>query len=146
METASRPELQLSKLARHGSIYSIAPLVQRFLALLLVPIFTAPDALKPAQWGVLQLTDLLIVATTQLAGINLLAGMVRYYFEHKDLRDRNAVVSSATLFLMAVSWTVVGIALFFHESLAHLLFEFNDPDLAQEDLPGVLFVACSWSC
>lgn len=141
MESASGPKLQLSELARHSTIYSIAPLAQRFLSLLLVPLFTAPDALKPAQWGVLQLTDLLIVATTQLAGINLLAGMVRYYFEHKDLRDRNAVISSTTIFLMVVSWIVVGIALLFHEPLAHLLFAVNDPDLARENLPRVLLVA-----
>jgi O-antigen/teichoic acid export membrane protein len=141
MEPASGPNLQLTKLARHGSIYSIAPLIQRFLSLLLVPLFTAPGALKPAQWGVLQLTDLLIVATTQIAGMNLLAGMVRYYFEHKDLRDRNAVVSSTTLFLAAVSWCVVGVALFFYEPLSHLLFEASDPDLAGENLPRVLVVA-----
>jgi O-antigen/teichoic acid export membrane protein len=141
MESATGPKLQLSKLARHSTIYSIAPLAQRFLSLLLVPIFTAPDALKPAQWGVLQLTDLLIVATTQIAGVNLLAGMVRYYFEHKDLRDRNAVISSTTLFLMALSWIVVGIALLFHEPLSHLLFATSDPDLATENLPRILIVA-----
>jgi O-antigen/teichoic acid export membrane protein len=141
MESASGPKLQLSKIARHSSIYSIAPMAQRFLALLLVPVFTAPDALKPAQWGVLQLTDLLIVATTQVAGINLLAGMMRFYFDHKDERDREAVVSSTTIFLMIVSWGVVGLALVFRQPLTELLFEVGDPDLAGENLPLVLTVA-----
>ncbi|MHC5212818.1 MAG: oligosaccharide flippase family protein [Planctomycetota bacterium] len=141
MESASGPKLQLSKLARHSSIYSIAPLAQRFLALLLVPVFTAPDALKPAQWGVLQLTDLLIVATTQVAGINLLAGMMRFYFDHKEEREREAVVSSTTIFLMIVSWSVVGVALLFRQPLTELLFEVGDPDLAGENLPLVLTVA-----
>ena len=43
--------------------------------------------------------------------------------------------------LIALFFFLVGTALLFHEPLSRLLFAVNDPDLAQENLPGVLIVA-----
>lgn len=132
-------ETPVAGLAKHSLIYSIAPLLQRFVALALVRLYT--DVLNEAQYGVLQMTDLLFVALIQISGTNLLSGVVRFYFDEKEPRDRGAVVSSATLFLAAVSWTLVGIGILFREPLAAFLFEMGDLDLANDDLVACLVVA-----
>jgi O-antigen/teichoic acid export membrane protein len=130
---------RVSAVARHSTIYSIAPLIQRALNLLLVPLLTS--RLNEAQSGVAQLTDVLIVAAIQLGGVNLLAGMVRFYFDFSDERDRRAAVSSATLFLMLFSWSLVGVLFLFRGELTRLLFNVGDPKLAHDDLEQCLGLA-----
>ena len=133
------PKPHLSSLAKHSSIYSVAPILQRVIALILVRFYT--EELNTAQWGVAQITDVVIIALTQMVGVNLFSGMVRFYFDHEDERDRNAVVSSATLFLMAVSWLVVAIGLLLRGPLTEFLFKSDDPFLLQDNLTNCLVVA-----
>lgn len=118
-ETPSRNS-SLRGLLRHASIYSVVPIVQRVLSFLLLKLYTRK--LDTAQYGVLGLTDLVILLVPQIVGVNLLGGMTRFYFEHTKEKDRRAVVSSTTLALSGLSWAVVGLALFFREPLATLLF------------------------
>jgi O-antigen/teichoic acid export membrane protein len=129
----------LASIARHGAIYSIAPVLQRVIALLLVRFYT--EELNTAQWGVTQITDTLILALTQLAGVNLFSGMVRFYFDHEEQRDRDAVISSATLSLMALSWSLAALGLLLREPLTAFLFDTGDVLLAGDDLGLCLVVS-----
>ena len=131
-------ETPISSLAKHSLVYSLAPLIQRFLALTLTWVYT--KKLNPAQSGVIGMSDLLFVALIQISGTNLLSGVVRFYFDQKDDRDRKAVVSSAILFLAAVSWSLVGACLLFRVPLAQFLFDAGDPDLRQDNLVDCLSV------
>ncbi|MBK8178587.1 MAG: polysaccharide biosynthesis C-terminal domain-containing protein [Planctomycetes bacterium] len=138
-ETDARQEAKLSSLARHSLVYSIAPLAQRFLALVLVRYYT--EALDKAQWGVTQITDLLFTALIQISGTNLLAGVVRFYFDQKDERDRKSVISSSLLLLSAVSWTLVGLGILFRAPLSRFLFDTADPRLAHDNLQLCLILS-----
>ena len=131
-------ETPLGSLAKHSLVYSIAPLIQRFLALSLTWLYT--KKLNTAQWGVAQTTDLLFIALLQISGTNVLAGVVRSYFEQKDERDRHAVISSSILFLSAISLTLVGVALIFRAPLAEFLFDTADQKLAHDNLVNCLAV------
>jgi O-antigen/teichoic acid export membrane protein len=133
------PQASLASIARHGAVYSIAPILQRVIALVLVRFYT--HELNVEQWGVTSITDLVLAALTQIAGLNLLSGMLRFYFDHEDERDRNAVVSSATLFLMGVSWLLVGLGLLLRGPLTPFLFDTTDPLLANDDLNACLSVS-----
>ncbi|HUR27835.1 MAG TPA: oligosaccharide flippase family protein [Planctomycetota bacterium] len=135
---AEPEETPVASLAKHALVYSIAPLIQRFLALALWRVYTT--WLNPAQRGVTQLTDLLFTALIQVSGTNVLAAVVRFYFDQKDERDRRAVVSSAILFLNGVSWTLVGLGLLFRAPLAAFLFETTDVDLVHDDLIACISV------
>jgi O-antigen/teichoic acid export membrane protein len=131
-------ETPVSSLAKHSLVYSLAPLIQRFLALGLNRVWT--NKLDPARMGVANTLDLLFIALIQISGTNVLAGVVRFYFDQKDERDRNAVVSSAVLFLAAVSWTLVGLCLVFREALTEFFFNAADPALMQDNLVHCLVV------
>lgn len=137
--TSNAPrETPLGSLAKHSLVYSLAPLIQRFLALALTRVWT--DKLAEARLGVASTLDLLFVALIQISGTNVLAGVVRFYFDQKDERDRNAVVSSAILFLSAVSWTLVGVCFVFRVPLAAYFFDAADPALKQDNLVHCLMV------
>jgi len=131
-------ETSVASLAKHSFVYSLAPLIQRFLALALVRLYT--DKLNEAQSGVIGMCDLLFVALIQISGTNLLSGVVRFFFDQKDERDRRAVVSSAILFLAAVSWSLVGLGLVFRAPLAAFLFDAGDPGLVDDDLVECLSI------
>jgi O-antigen/teichoic acid export membrane protein len=138
-EVDARPDAKLSSLARHSLVYSIAPLAQRFIALVLVRYYT--EALDEARWGVTQITDLLFTALIQISGTNLLAGVVRFYFDQKEERDRKAVISSALLFLWAISWTLVGLGILFRAPLSMMLFDTADKRLVHDDLQLCLIIS-----
>ena len=131
-------ETPLGGLAKHSLVYSLAPLIQRFLALGLTRLWT--DKLDPARMGVANTLDLLFIALIQISGTNVLAGVVRFYFDQKDERDRKAVVSSAIVFLSAVSWSLVGLCLIFRTPLTEFFFDAADPRLKSDNLVYCLVV------
>jgi O-antigen/teichoic acid export membrane protein len=133
-----KPQSHLSSLAKHSTIYSLAPILQRFVGLILIRFYT--EELNEAQYGVVGITDLVIIALTQMVGVNLFSGVVRFYFDHEEQRDRDAVVSSATLFLMAVSWVVVAIGLLLRVPLTGFLFVTTDPGLLADNLTNCVIV------
>jgi len=131
-------ETPVASLARHSLVYSIAPMLQRFIALALTRLYT--NRLNESQYGVVGIADLLFTALVQISGTNLLAAVVRFYLDQKEERDRRAVVSSALIFLSFVSWTLVAIGFVFRAPLTHFLFDTADPWLAGDDLTLCLLV------
>ncbi len=136
---AERPRASLGGLLRHSSIYGVVPLVQRAAALFLVPLYTS--YLVVAEYGVIELTDLLVIALAQLVGNNVLQGMTRFYFEARDERDRAAVVTSVTLVTTLAAWTAVGLLLVLGRPVVDTLFDRADPSLAHLDLREAFVLA-----
>lgn len=132
------PAEKLSSLARHSFVYSLAPLLQRIVAFALVRLYTS--RLTTPQYGVIDICDVLFSALIQVCGTNLLSAVVRFYFDQKDERDRRAVVSSAILFLTAVSGGLAALGILFRAELAERLFVTTDPELASENLAACLAV------
>ncbi len=108
-------------LLRHSWIYSLAPIIQRALSIVLIRFYTQKLD-DPGQYGILVIADLLIALVPQLMGMNLLAGVTRFYFEHRNARDRAAVVTSAAVALFVVSSIVTLVLLVFRVPLAGALF------------------------
>jgi O-antigen/teichoic acid export membrane protein len=115
-------------LLRHSWIYSLAPLAQRLLSIVLIRLYT--KRLSIGENGVLEIVELLILIVPQLVGINLLGGLTRFYFEHDDPRRRAQVVSSTTIALAASSFVAAGLALLARGSLSELMFSLGDGELA----------------
>ena len=122
----------LPSLVRHSSVYSLVPIARNAAGLLLVPLYTYK--LQTGQWGILELTDLLIIATCQVVGVNMLNGMTRFYFEQSNASDRNAVVTSGTLAMSLTAWIVVGALLLLRDELGGLLFPTRMEAAAGENL------------
>ena len=139
-ETApSGGRLSLRKLLRHSSIYSLAPILQRIAAIVLIPLYT--EVLADTEWGILDLADVLILLLPQLVGANLLGGMTRFYFEHEDQRARNAVVSTTTLLVTLAAWAVVFALLPFRTELADFLFRKGSHELSSGTYTEIVTLA-----
>ena len=86
-------------LAKHALIYSLGNFMQRIVSLLLLPVYTR--FLTPHDYGVKELVAL----STDVIGILLataISGAIyRFYFEYKDVKDRNEVISSAVITIAA---------------------------------------------
>lgn len=107
-------------LLRHSSIYAIAPLVQRLLAVVLIRFYT--KELDTPEWGILGLTDLLLGLLPILLGTSLLAGMSRHYFLQKSEADRGTVVTTVLLAVLATSVSISAVGFALREPLARALF------------------------
>jgi O-antigen/teichoic acid export membrane protein len=103
----------------HSLVYSLAPLVKTAVSLGMSRFYTF--FLISALYGVKELVDLWMLLLQHLLGQGLLAGMLRCYYDHKNERDRAAVVTSTTLVLSAGAWLVCGSLLLCSDSLAPLL-------------------------
>lgn len=109
----------LGSLLRHSLNYSLVPIFGRVISVVMIAFYTA--WFHTDEYGTVDLADLLLAGLVQLIGWNLLSGMQRFYFERTDERERDAVISSCTLLLTAVGWTVIGVLLMFREQLAPIL-------------------------
>ena len=132
-------ERSIGAVFRHGAVYSLVPVLSNALSIAMVAFFT--DWLHPDEMGVSQIVDLLLALTIELVGVSALQGMMRFYFDHKAQRDRNAVVSSTIVLGAVVSWAVCGGALLFGDALRPVLIGAPTGVVSAEYLDRVLLLA-----
>jgi O-antigen/teichoic acid export membrane protein len=115
---------QLTRLGKHSAIYGLGGLVQRILAVLLLPVYTR--YLSPSEYGVVET----LVALTTVLVIVLRLGMsnafIRFYFESQEPEQRTLVLRTAFWFTMGMSTVglVGGLAL--SPEVASALFGSSD--------------------
>ena len=114
------PRASVGRILRHSSIYSLVPVLQQLLGLSLVRLYT--NQFSDEEWGAQTLSELIILLVPQLVGVNLLSGMTRFYFDQKEGRDRDAIISSTFIALTLLSWLVCGAALLGRETFAGWLY------------------------
>ena len=107
-------------LVRHSFVYSLVPLFRYAVSFGMTRFYTHPSRLIAALYGVKEMVDLWMLLMQQLLGQNLLSGMVRFYYERTDQKERDQVITSTTLVLALVAWSVCGLALLFSDTLAAL--------------------------
>lgn len=93
MGTSVKGEVKL--LARHGSIYGLANVMDRFISFLMIPIYTR--FLTPSDYGVLELIYMTSNLIAMVIGMRIEAAVSRFYFDYDDEIRRNKVVSSGFL-------------------------------------------------
>lgn len=135
-EGTEPPRGTLSGLLRHSFIYSLVPIIRNGVSLGMNRLYTA--WLLTTGFGVKETVDIWMIAGQQLLGQNLLGGMVRFYFDQKNDRDRQAVVSTCTLLITILAWIVCGIGLLFSDSLTPILLGQADDGVSAVDLRTVL--------
>ena len=129
----------LASLLRHSLNYSLVPLFGKVISVAMIPFYT--EWLVRAEYGAANLADLLFAGLVQLLGANLLQGMQRFYFDHEDPVERRAVVSSCTLVLAGLAWSVVTPMLVFSEALAPILIGSPSDDVSAATIATATAVA-----
>ncbi|MBM3985903.1 MAG: hypothetical protein FJ296_09485 [Planctomycetes bacterium] len=104
----------------------------------LLPFYTAPQNLDPADYGVNELLSQSIAVLGYLAGINMTAAMARHYFDSADPRHRRLVVSTTLWSVLLASLVLGGGLALFAAPLGRLVADRPDmPDLVLMTL-GIL--------
>lgn len=115
---------QLKRLGKHSAIYGLGGLVQRILAVLLLPLYTR--YLSPSDYGKVET----LIALTTVTGIVLRMGITsaffRVYFDSPDPERRRLVLRTSFWFTMAMATLGLGLGLLFSPEIADLLFGTSD--------------------
>jgi O-antigen/teichoic acid export membrane protein len=92
---------QMTRLARHSAIYGIGGLVSRFVAVLLLPLYTR--YLTPADYGAVETLIALAAICATILRVGIASAFFRFYFDSKDVSHRLRVVRTAFWFTMTMS-------------------------------------------
>jgi O-antigen/teichoic acid export membrane protein len=102
---------RLGELARHSAIYGLGSLVSRFIAVLLLPVYTR--YLTPADYGLIETLIALSAILTVLLAAGVKSAFFRFYFDEKDHAGHLRVIRTSFWFTMtmATAGLVAGLAL-----------------------------------
>jgi O-antigen/teichoic acid export membrane protein len=121
-QPATRPRSlssQLFELSRHSVIYGIGGLVSRFLAVLMLPLYTS--YVYPGDYGRIELLmSVMAVAVVVLRG-GATFGFIRFYFLDKDPAYRQRLIRTVFWAQMGYSTLALILCVLFASQLAQLL-------------------------
>lgn len=88
----------LRRLVRALAAYQVADLVSKFIAVLLLPVYTR--YINPAGYGVVELLGNGVIFISILVRFGMIEAFLRYYFADADQARRDALVRRAAAFLL----------------------------------------------
>jgi|SRR6185437_15228482 len=95
---------RLSRTLSHTGIYAIGVIVQNVTSLVMLPIYTR--FLAPADYGVIEILNMILDVTLIVFGMRVDQGLFRYYYGEEDPQRRKAVVS--TVLFLTLGLNVIG--------------------------------------
>jgi O-antigen/teichoic acid export membrane protein len=98
----------LKRLVSSLAAYQVADVVSKFIAVLLLPVYTR--YISPAGYGVVELLANGVILISILARFGMIESFLRFYFSDDDQGRRDALARRSAGFLLA-STTVVSVAL-----------------------------------
>ncbi len=98
----------LKRLLRALAAYQVADVVSKFIAILLLPVYTR--YINPAGYGVVELLGNGVIFMSILVRFGMIEAFLRYYFADLSQEDRDALARRAVVFLL-VATTIAAAAL-----------------------------------
>ena len=115
------------RLVRSLGAYQVADVVSKFIAVLLLPVYTRYIA--PAGYGVVELLANGVILISILVRFGMIESFLRYYYSDADQARRDALARRAVGFLLA-STTIVSIVLaVFAAPLSKVVLGYRDPSI-----------------
>ncbi|MFX0116917.1 MAG: lipopolysaccharide biosynthesis protein [Candidatus Hodarchaeota archaeon] len=111
----------LKKLIKHTSIYGLGIVLSKAIGFLMIPLYT--HYLTPSDYGVLELLDLTITVAGIFIGLGISKSIFRFYYQYKDPLDKREVISTALIFVSAVSFMVISIAVLNAPIISNFVFK-----------------------
>ncbi len=98
----------LKRLIRALAAYQVADVVSKFIAILLLPVYTR--YINPAGYGVVELLGNGVIFISIVIRFGMIEAFLRYYFADRSQEHRDALVRRAVLFLL-IATTIAAAAL-----------------------------------
>ncbi len=115
---------QIARLARHSAIYGLGGLVSRFVALLLLPLYTR--YLTPADYGAVETLVALAAILATVLRLGIASAFFRFYFDSTDRAHRLRVVRTSFWFTMVMATLGLVIGVILAEPISEWLFDTGD--------------------
>src|SRR6266568_3767129 len=90
---------RMARIGRHGIVYGAGIVLSKAAAFAMLPIYTR--YLSPADYGLLQLVQMVLEVASIIAGSRLGAGIFRFYHKAETPDERRAVLSTALIVLLS---------------------------------------------
>ncbi len=117
----------LKRLASSLAAYQVADIVSKFMAVLLLPVYTR--YIHPAGYGVVELLGNGVILISILVRFGMIESFLRFYYSDDDQERRDALARRAVGFLL-VSTTLVSIVLaVFAAPLSRVVLGYKDPTI-----------------
>jgi len=117
----------LRRLLRALAAYQVADVVSKFIAVILLPVYTR--YIHPAGYGTVELLGNGVIFISIVARFGMIEAFLRYYFSDADPARRDALVRRAAAFMLVittgVSLTLAGLA----GPLSRLILDRHDPGI-----------------
>jgi O-antigen/teichoic acid export membrane protein len=127
---------RLGELVRHSAIYGFGSLVSRFLAVLLLPIYTR--YLSPADYGLIETLIALSAILTVLLAAGVKSAFFRFYFDEPEEAGKQRVIRTSFWFTMVMGTVGLAVGLVFAGPISELLFGTGDhADLVRAAFVGL---------
>ena len=108
----------MKELARHSAVYGVGSLVSRFIAVLLLPVYTR--FLTPADYGLIETLIALSAILTVILAAGVKSAFFRFYFDDEDKRR---VIRTSFWFTMASGTAGLVAGLVLAAPISELLFD-----------------------
>jgi O-antigen/teichoic acid export membrane protein len=115
---------QITRLAQHSAIYGLGGLVSRFVALLLLPLYTR--YLTPADYGAVETLVALAAILATVLRLGIASAFFRFYFDSADAAHRLRVVRTSFWFTMTMATLGLVVGLILAEPISNWLFDTGD--------------------
>jgi len=111
---------ELKRLLKHSGIYGISVVLSKIVGFLMIPVYTR--CLTPADYGVLELLDLIVFFSGIFAAMGIYSAVFRFYSEYESERDKKEVISTALLYYAGMSLLLAGAIIALAKPLAVAIF------------------------
>jgi O-antigen/teichoic acid export membrane protein len=112
---------ELKTLLRHGLTYGIGQILSRIVGFLMIPVYT--HYLIPKDYGIYQLVGITLEVIGIVLGFGIASAVYRFYYDDKEAKDPNIVISTACVGIPIISLLVLGILSVFSKYIASLILE-----------------------
>jgi O-antigen/teichoic acid export membrane protein len=127
---------RLAELARHSAVYGFGSLVSRFIAVLLLPVYTR--YLSPADYGLIETLIALSAILTVLLAAGVKSAFFRFYFDEPEGHGQLRVIRTSFWFTMASGTAGLAAGVLLAGPISQLLFGTADhADLVRAAFVGL---------
>ncbi len=127
---------QIQRLGKHSVIYGLGGLIQRIVAVLLLPLYTR--YLSPSDYGAIEALVALSAVLFALLRAGIQSSFFRFYFQAEDERGRLTVVRTSFWFTMAAATLALAVGLVLAGPISTALFSTSEhADLVRAAFVGL---------
>jgi O-antigen/teichoic acid export membrane protein len=115
---------EITRVAKHTATYGVGVVLSKAVGFLMLPVYT--HFLKPADYGTLELLDLIVFLAGNIAALGISRAVFRFYAAYEDEHDRKEVVSTAMLFSAGMFALAAAAMILLAPTIAALVFGSRD--------------------